>query len=163
MTKRTNALWTPWAEVLCPTCHGTKQWNGKAVTVPETKWSENDEHGYCTKCGKPVWVLGRSDVAVLTRLRHRMGEGELQQTGGMCAALTFERPDGGYVVATVDDYDPDAKTDLITLGLWTKEGWEETGECVDFASYPVTPSFNKVRAGIQSMLNAVITCQTLRS
>lgn len=155
MTKRVSALWTPWAEVLCPACHGSKKWNGKDITVPEQN-GQDDEHGYCTKCGNPVWVLGRSDVAVLTRLRHKMGEGEMQQTGGMCAALTFERKDGGYVIATVDDYDPDTQTDIVTLGLWTKEGWEETGECVDFANYPVSPSFNKVRAGIRTMLDTVI-------
>ena len=151
MTKRVSALWTPWAEVLCPTCHGSKKWNGKDVTVPEQN-GQDDEHGYCTKCGDPVWVLGRSDVAVLTRLRHTMGEGELQQTGGMCAALTFERKDGGYVIATAEDTEHE-----VTLGLYTKEGWEDSGECLNIASAPITPSFNKVRAEIRAMLDVVIS------
>lgn len=148
MTKRTSALWTPFGEVLCDSCHGSVKWNGKDVTVPE-QTGQDDERGYCTRCGNPVWVLGRSDVAILTRLRHKMGEGDMQQTGGMCAALAFERPDGGYVVATAENE--------VILGLYTKEGWEDSGECLNIASAPITPSFNKVRAEIRGMLDAVIT------
>lgn len=142
--RRQAALWTPFGEALCDSCHGSVKWNGRPVNVP-AQTGTDDEHGYCTKCGRPVWVLGRSDVALLTRVRQKMG-GEMNQTGGMCAALSFERADGGYVIVTAEE-------DFV-LGLYTKKGWEDSGEAARLQTAPVNRSLDQVCEAIRFLLDA---------
>ena len=57
------------------------------------------------------------DIAQLTRLRKLVG-GVLEQTGGMCAALTIGRMDGGTVVVTNLD-------GPLLIGVYAPGEWEE--------------------------------------
>lgn len=120
-------VWTPWADVLCRKCHDAL---GKEVTAKrEIKWPEGkregDGQGWCTSCGAPIWV--HAEIALLTRLRKMVG-GEMQQTGGMCAALALKRPDGKDVVVTALD-------GPVVVAIFEPEVWGE-GEPVAMHELP---------------------------
>ena len=148
MSAPVAAVWTPWADVLCRVCyegltaaesarlHAAPmvkiKWPGPPdpTTAPDrAEWREGDGPGFCTECKRPVWV--HEEIAQLTRLRKLVG-GELQQTGGMCAALFISREDCGAVVVT-------NLNGPIDIGLYQPRGWEECdgavqSYCLPFAS-----------------------------
>lgn len=138
-------LWCPWAEVLCLDCHGRElrhrgpipesEWNARNEPVPlhldDPAWNEGI--GKCHKCGRPVMI--RRDVAELQAIgdaiagcgSDEVALGHLQQTGGMCAAATFEGKRlvvvsiedrcfvGSYVLGDVDWNDPIDQSEHDTL------------------------------------------------
>ena len=133
-------VWTPWADVLCRICHEALpaevtaakrdiKWPGPAdpTAAPGCEERrEGDGPGWCTSCGRAVWV--HEDIAQLTRLRAIAG-GEMEQTGGMCSGLTRTRMDGGTVVVTNMDRD-------IVIGLYAHGVWEEGGEVTALYTLP---------------------------
>jgi hypothetical protein len=126
-------VWTPWAEVLCRNCHDTGEDMTNSRPKRQIKWPEGEKRegdglGFCNACGGRVWV--DEEVALLTRLRALAG-GEMEQTGGMCAALSIKRPDGGTVVVTNLDLP-------ITIGVYGPGDWEDTG--IERQSYCLPPS-----------------------
>jgi hypothetical protein len=138
-------VWTPWADVLCRNCHDAL---GKEVTAKrEIKWPagekrKGDGQGYCTQCGAPVWV--HEEIARLTRLRKLVG-GDMEQTGGMCAALALCREDGGKVVVTNLD-------GFIFIGTYKAGQWEEGGEGLDARELPSSTSDEDAAANIRVAL-----------
>ena len=111
-------VWTPWAEVLCRNCHdklGDDVTAKRKVKWPEGK-REGDGQGICSRCAAAVWV--NAEIALLTRLRALVG-GDLEQTGGMCAALVIGRTqDDGRVVVTNMDAP-------ICVAIFAPGEWEE--------------------------------------
>jgi hypothetical protein len=99
-------VFTPWGEALCRDCHDRADTKASQSTHRTFDWSSyvadaDDEPGFCTRCGDPC--LLNNDVAGLTRIRKEVG-GDLEQTGGMCAALAFRSPAGGpLVLVTIDE------------------------------------------------------------
>jgi hypothetical protein len=146
--KRKGAAWTPWAEVLCADCHGpTNKLTGENVS----EWfsrrpRKSDGPGYCTRCGAAVWV--DEAVAHLTRIRKQLGKGEMNQTGGMCSALSVLNDAGTHcVVVTTQDVD-------LFLGYYTKEGWNEASDKPIAAySVPEGTSLEDECAVIQAVLD----------
>lgn len=103
-----NGIWTPWATVLCASCHGRKfdRGFGNVHVVEDADFElPRDQDGcegltHCEKCGDHIWV--RWDVAMLRELQLEIG-GYLMQTGGMCAALYVEDCGPWFVVVTGED------------------------------------------------------------
>lgn len=113
-------VWTPWADVLCRVCHDALDADVTAkreIKWPEGEKREGDAPGWCTSCGRAIWV--QEDIAQLTRLRKLVGSGEMEQTGGMCAALVFPRADGGVVVVTNLD-------EPLFIGRFATSDWTES-------------------------------------
>jgi hypothetical protein len=127
-------VWTPWAQVLCRKCHdslGSEVTAKRKVEWPADEKGKGDGQGICSECGCECWV--RADVAQLSRVRALVG-GELEQTGGMCAALTLKREDGGAVVMTVDG--------PITIGRFKPGEWEDCAEAEQYYCIPAsTPDY----------------------
>lgn len=136
MTAPVAAVWTPWADVLCRICYASKliaapeiKWPGPAdaTTAPDrAEWREGDGPGFCTECGGDVWV--HDEIAQLTRLRKLVG-GEMQQTGGMCAALAIPHVAGGTVAVT-------NMNGTIDIGLYYPKDWDEGGEVIQMYCLP---------------------------
>lgn len=106
-TEATTALpgiWTPWATVLCYSCHGPTRRTAREITsevvfknsepregLPEGDHDWGESVANCDGCGNRIWVMG--DAGLLGSLRAMLRgansdvRAELQQTGGMCAAL----------------------------------------------------------------------------
>ena len=96
-----SGVWTPWAQVLCYRCHGPKFPSEKVSPGHMLKYEEKaypelpeQGHGFCDKCGRTI-VLPK-ELANLSRLKHELFKldidvfPDLQQTGGMCAALSVD-------------------------------------------------------------------------
>jgi len=120
-----RGVWTPWAEVLCLPCDyarrppetTTERWpTRKRAADPEallpSGYGEEDaaiiaEPSVCDGCSAPCWV--RCDVAALQALRYALADmtwtddtipgAVMNQTGGMCCALTLTVA-GHEIVAT---------------------------------------------------------------
>jgi hypothetical protein len=137
-------VWTPWAEVLCRICHDQQKFNGKReIKWPAGEKREGDGQGFCTACGAQVWV--QDEVAQLTRIRAIAG-GEMAQTGGMCAALTLARPDGGTVVVS----NPDG---AVAIGIYKPGEWGEGGEDVAVYTLPAATPDDAAAAVIKAALS----------
>lgn len=99
--RTTGGLWTPWAEALCVPCHSKVTPAEQSCVVPGATSSDEpgtwDRRGLCSRCGAGIWLPG--DVALFTRIKARVG-GRLEQTGGMCAALSVVLPTGRYICLT---------------------------------------------------------------
>lgn len=95
-------VWTPWADVLCIPCHNRAMRLGHSDDCPETYVPG----GACDECG--VEILLPPTVAPLAWLRRQLASGQLAQTGGMCAALIFQRDGADRLVigADVEDAEP---------------------------------------------------------
>jgi hypothetical protein len=134
-----HGVWTPWAHVLCWSCHGPKLLRQTLSDEEYAKRCEPRErgeyegHATCRECGCTVWT--RDDVAMLDRLIRSLDDDEpirgwLQQTGGMCSAATFCRQstdtdDPGStdpVIVASDGEDPD-QPDAVLLGLYEAADW----------------------------------------
>lgn len=138
MTKEAG-VWTPWAEVLCAPCHNRDH---KLQIEVLRAVEESAEQGWCMDCGKPVWL--DSDVARLSRLHKLIGsKAQMEQTGGMCCALSIRRDDGGTVVVSVDD--------AIFIGLYSTKEWG-CDEPAALAEVPGTADDKKALAAIRKML-----------
>lgn len=107
-------IWTPWAAVLCYRCHGSTRRTAKPITndvilqnmdlrqgIPEGDFDWGETITECDRCQENVWVMG--DAGLLGSLRPLLRKAspgvcaELQQTGGMCAALdVYANNDEGY-------------------------------------------------------------------
>ena len=124
----TAGIWTPWAEVLCATCHGPKFGDKKQ---PEADFQKRcteavlvtDELGlcHCDKCKAPVAV--RRDVAAYSRLRDAFRArggvtASLRQTGGMCAALAVCRENTEAPLVFIAGFDD---TDSYCAGKYLTE------------------------------------------
>ena len=91
---RKPAIWCPWAEVLCYSCHGsTFNGYGETIVMSDPEFAEysalqpkqpEQGAGWCDRCGCEAWVPEPLDT--LQRIRNKVG-GQLDQTGGMCSAL----------------------------------------------------------------------------
>ena len=128
----TRGIWTPWAEVLCLDCHGTKVADKpmKPQVVDELKeirtGKPGDDHGltHCDRCGKLIAV--REEVAnehnLVMCLRENGINAKMVQTGGMCSGCEISLKDNGYLLAT----NGDVKGDDFLLARYTKDGeWDE--------------------------------------
>lgn len=124
-------IWTPWAQVLCMECEYaglkvtlqrnpgahqviTSRFKRLASVSRPKKVSQPDVEtllGTCDDCGCTCWVP--DDVALLQRIGRKVADlgctrFGMEQTGGMCAALSFETKgcrilitamDGGFVIS----------------------------------------------------------------
>jgi len=121
-TKARNGVWTPWAQVLCVECeyaalkdspraqHYGKRLKAVAAMNRTEEVGHPEGHliGSCDNCHCTCWV--RDDVALLQQVGFKSSdldwEGpfgwELQQTGGMCAALVFSTETHEIVVTAMD-------------------------------------------------------------
>jgi hypothetical protein len=89
-------IWTPAAEVLCLTCHGPMLGFGREGTP--TRGYENREvcsvvtlHFCCDKCGRAThtsWEAVDQLANLRDHLRLRGLKAEMEQTGGMCPAVS---------------------------------------------------------------------------
>jgi len=112
-TSALQAVWTPWAEVLCPACNNK---HAKAiergVVVSERRLVATPDWQFpCDECGTPVTTQYEQllDLLLLrARLVGQKRKPAMEQTGGMCMALT-EYYDAGEgpraIVATCMDQD----------------------------------------------------------
>lgn len=94
-------IFTPDGQALCRAC-----------AKPRADWPEgkdtSERLGHCTACGREIYL--RADVALFTNIMHaHTSDGSpiiryatLEQTGGMCAALSVTRADC-YVFVVRDD------------------------------------------------------------
>jgi hypothetical protein len=138
-------VWTPWGQVLCRKCHDALKPEVTAkrrIEWPAEEKREGDGLGFCCECGRECWVS--EDVALLTRLRKLVG-GEMEQTGGMCAALSLKREDGGTVVVTNLDAP-------ITIGRFKPGEWENLAEAEQYYCIPVSTPDEATAAVIQAAL-----------
>ena len=138
-------VWTPWADVLCRNCHDALKPEVTAkrkIEWPAGEKREGDALGFCTQCGAKVWVT--EEIARLTRLRAIVG-GDMEQTGGMCAALTLKREDGGTVVVTNLDAP-------ITIGRFKPGEWEENAEAEQYYCIPASTPDEAAAAIIRAAL-----------
>lgn len=133
-TKAKMGVWTPWAEVLCIPCHDTRTAQGtfKILSEPDMRAIYADDPdtfwpGVCTGCDKEI-MLPNEDVAVLSRIRKILRSGEdfgpameMEQTGGMCAALTYERADGKRVMVTYAMCEPES----LEIGVYRVDEEDE--------------------------------------
>ena len=104
-------LWTPGAAVLCWECHGPSM-------GPHRKGPTDEEYAtyceplapdcwsaeclcLCQKCGRDIDVR-HEDVAQLRRIQHLAGRGDMEQTGGMCAAMSVVLSGGTLVFSALD-------------------------------------------------------------
>lgn len=116
-------MWTPWASVLCAVCdydalQGTERATSYAAHFAAVSKMQRDAlvtrpdgdlEATCDKCKCACWV--RDDVALLQAVGFAAAGldwngpfgWELQQTGGMCAALVFTTGFSREVVATAMD------------------------------------------------------------
>jgi len=115
-------IWTPWAQTLCVPCHnGTKGQSTLRPFAPREPHESERRGALCDTCGCEITL--DADVAVLGWLRRRLCGGRLEQTGGMCSALVYPRPDGRVIVATVDG------AAVVAYVYETMEAWtEQEGE-----------------------------------
>jgi hypothetical protein len=123
-------VWTPWAQILCRACHDSLPSDATAkrkINWPEGEKAEGDDLCLCTECGRSIWVA--ADIAQLARLHTNVG-GELEQTGGMCAALVIPRGDKGTVVVTNLD-------GPLSIGRYAPGEWEEGAEAEQEYCLPV--------------------------
>lgn len=92
-------VWTPWADVLCVPCHSRALDLRHATACYDT----HVPGGACDACG--VEILLPPTVAPLAWLRRQVPGGQMAQTGGMCAALIFQRngEDRLVIGAAVED------------------------------------------------------------
>ena len=143
-----ECLWTPWAEVLCWPCHGP-QLHGrsdspKAAAFKVLCTPRLSPPGtfacVCDRCDAVGWIE-RQDVAREQALRIAVGAGRLDQTGGMCSAVRFDLPGGGFLFATDDE-------EGFCVGRYLSEEAFENGET---ASWEVL-TFDKAREYIRSLL-----------
>ena len=109
-----RGIWTPQAEVLCLSCHGQRQWNGRPAPSPEA-WqrrgdsvrpSADEAETRCDRCGCGIVVA--ADVAVLHAVCRDLRsaglrQAAMEQTGGMCAAVLIPMADGGRVQVYADE------------------------------------------------------------
>jgi len=150
MSKPIAGVWTPWADVLCRICHDALP--PEVTAKRKIEWPPDEKRegyglGFCTKCGAEVWV--HEDIAQLTRLQKLAG-GELEQTGGMCSALTFgNRADGGTVVVTNLD-------GPVLIGIYHKGEWGEGQEAAKAYNLPLCTDDEDVAAIIRAAINQSI-------
>lgn len=136
--KARHGVWTPWASVLCVECdyaalkestrsqHYAKHLAAvaKMDRAAEVECPEGDLLAACDNCHCPCWA--RKDVALLQQVGYKTSdldwEGpfgwELEQTGGMCAALVFSTADDREIVVTAMDGD-------LFVGEYAKVGDDE--------------------------------------
>lgn len=122
-TQARLGVWTPWSLVLCVECDYAalkdgsrgKHYDSRLKTLSKMKRTaevtrpEGHLCGMCDTCHCPCWV--RTDVALLQHVGYESSdldwEGpfgwELQQTGGMCAALVYTTADDRELVVTAMD------------------------------------------------------------
>jgi hypothetical protein len=102
--KTTGGLWCPWAEALCGPCHESvlqsEQPSKRPAVTADDEPGTWDRRGLCNRCGAGIWLP--SDVALYTRIKARVG-GELEQTGGMCAAMSIVATGRYIFMAQGDD------------------------------------------------------------
>lgn len=120
-----NGTWTPWGTVVCSECDYLALKDGPRAQhyekhlraleamnrTAEVPCPEGHLRGRCDTCRCPCWV--RADVALLQRIGFKSSELDwegpfgwnLEQTGGMCAALVFGTADDREIVVTAMDGD----------------------------------------------------------
>lgn len=127
-------VWTPRAEVLCGRCHGS-QFPDRTLTAAQfERWCKDVvdvdvDTGLtrCDRCDRTVVVDG--SVAAYARLRDRLHDqsaaagapavvAKLEQTGGMCSALSVRRAGQEAPIVFVSGLD---ECGLFTIGLYPDE------------------------------------------
>ena len=139
------AVWTPQAEVICGPCHGQRQFGGRTIDTSSHEpaalrhFDLEDEAGLvsvavvaiatCDKCG--VAVQSTDDFAHLASLRSSdspnayprrlsLSGAQMEQTGGMCAALSYGT-DKGFCFVTVEQ-------GFLATFWATREGFEDQAD-----------------------------------
>lgn len=133
-----RGVWTPWAQVLCIECDHkvlTTTERGRTYArhldtidkLDRAELVEADEYealAKCDECRAVCWV--RFDVGMLQSVMFRASDldwegpwgAELEQTGGMCAALVFSTADNRKVVVT-------AMEGQFSVGEYLDECWDD--------------------------------------
>jgi len=118
-----RAIWTPWAEVLCGTCHlglsgHVAYASFRRIPLSSCLVTRDDAHlGHCDQCGGEV---GDEDAAIvgLQNVARAIGA-KLEQTGGMCSAAVKTLPNGWtFVVTNMDEGE-------WCLGAYAPGVWED--------------------------------------
>lgn len=122
-------VWTPWAEVLCLSCHG--QWLERSGPRREAGgWAEREvaEEAAvsfrCDRCRRPTVCRGWPEVTALAALRDRINDetehvAGMEQTGGMCAAVSLDD-------CAMSVYSADERDDRFGVVRWLND---YRGEC----------------------------------
>jgi hypothetical protein len=129
-------IWTPWALVLCYDCHGPT-FGSRTISAEEMKKEsearvespEGIPPCKCSECGRLVVVEGRSDVQLLGALRDRLNvhsgaNAKLEQTGGMCAAMSLNLGAGSILVTDNEEYEEDAEPSFY-ICFYRSDRWGE--------------------------------------
>lgn len=116
-------LFTPQADVLCYKCHGPK-WRTPEprsdipeygmLCIPFVSMPDTLRVTWCDSCGCQIGL--RDDVAMLNNLRMELPLGwypRLDQTGGMCVALSMEISNVLYMI-----YAEDEKPDHVSISMF---------------------------------------------
>lgn len=121
------AVWTPWAQIVCPACCNKADESRNIST--EKQHFNGDNVFLCDECGVKVGFKRHDrEMIDLCKLRDAIvmngGSPQMEQTGGMCAALVQYFEDGRYAyVATCMD----SERGRYELGMYEcdpKNNWD---------------------------------------
>lgn len=148
--KNLVGLWTPGAEILCGPCHGPldssrrPMANLEKFTTPRSIDPEADEKlGSCDHCNAEIILDAAlaNEQAMVETLREaiirdglKVNSVRLEQTGGMCSAVSVHFPDGGHILLTHYEGQSDEKSLAWTVGVYDPEG----ESCEDGLTDPFT-------------------------
>lgn len=142
MEKLPNGVWTPWAALLCPTCHNickTRQRKPFCLLTEVERPGDHYKKVGCDKCGAPCWfyddiALPKLVIQLVASWQPLSGSitGAMWQTGGMCAAAAF-RCEGDSRLVVVSALDDD-----ICIGVYADNNAWDDGECDESYSFALT-------------------------
>ena len=135
---RKPAIWCPWAEVICYSCHGDSfNCYGETKVMSAPDYAEHcalqpkrkgQDEGWCDRCGCDVWAP--EELALLQRIRNKVG-GHLDQTGGMSAALMIS--DNLY--GSAPQVCVTALDGPLVVGLYPNGQALADGECSEWSQF----------------------------
>jgi len=127
------AIWTPWAELLCGTCHNqaaesSTKAHAIAKTIPIQHTDTPQFRSTCDRCDVAV-ACSYEDVAACKNLVTALkaagfDDAQLEQTGGMCVAATV-RKDGWIAVATLDEEEGETR---LYVGIYKSQAHYDDGD-----------------------------------
>lgn len=138
-------IWTPWAELLCYSCHGPETRRGNRIQGFEAlcqprEAKEREAQGTCDKCQASIWLeedlAAEQSVIVALKGLHlddALSVG-MQQTGGMCSAAGCIFKGGGFIggrfiLVTMDEEEEAS----FIAGLYSSKDDAYGGEAIDDA------------------------------
>lgn len=128
--KYEKGIWTPFARVLCPKCHG----NLNEEHCNPMELEEGNEITTCNKCGKEIQTYNSvaNENNLVNRLKELGINAYMCQNGGMNSACEIAKKDNkGFYWITFGSIE-----DEYLIGSYDNEG-DYLGEGTDFYCYKV--------------------------